>query len=83
MQLIAKDVLAVQALTVASDSAFSLGGRILDPFRSSLSPKTVEALVCMKNWLTCEDSQPIVVKQYMDEIEALEIECSEDATLTT
>ncbi|KAL5577836.1 hypothetical protein UlMin_019535 [Ulmus minor] len=43
---IAKDVLAVQVSTVASESAFSTSGRILDSFRSSLSPKMVEALIC-------------------------------------
>ena len=32
---IAKDVLAVLMSTVASESAFSISGRILDPFRSS------------------------------------------------
>ena len=72
VQQIAKDVLAVQVSTVASESAFSTGGRILDPFRSSLSPRMVEALICTKNWLTCEYEEPIVLKQYMDEIEALE-----------
>ena len=76
VQLMERDVLAVKVSTVASESAFSLGGRILDPFRSSLSPKMVEALVCLKNWLTCEESEPIVLKQYMDEIEALELETS-------
>jgi hypothetical protein len=24
---------------------------VLDPFRSSLAPKTIEALVCTQNWL--------------------------------
>uniref|UniRef100_A0A803Q162 Transposase n=1 Tax=Cannabis sativa TaxID=3483 RepID=A0A803Q162_CANSA len=49
---IAKDVLAVQISSVASELAFFTGGRILDPFRNSLSPKTVEALICSKNSLT-------------------------------
>lgn len=48
---IAKDVCAVAASTVASEYAFSLGKRILDPFRSSLTPKMVEALVCMSDLL--------------------------------
>ncbi|KAF4348757.1 hypothetical protein F8388_021958 [Cannabis sativa] len=69
---IARDVLAVQMSSVASESAFSTGGRILDPFRSSLSPKTVEALICSKNWLTCEYDAPVVLRQYMNEIEDLE-----------
>ena len=37
--------------TVASESAFSTGGRILDEFRSSLTPFMVEALVCTQDWL--------------------------------
>ncbi|KAM6571670.1 hypothetical protein CsatA_015750 [Cannabis sativa] len=68
----AKEVLAVQMSTVASESAFSTGGRILDAFRSSLSPRMVEALICSKNWYTCEYEEPIVLRQYMDEIEGLE-----------
>ncbi|BBH08741.1 hypothetical protein Prudu_021017 [Prunus dulcis] len=42
---IAKDIFAIPSSTVASENAFSLGKRIVDPFRSSLTPKMVEALM--------------------------------------
>jgi hypothetical protein len=48
---IARDLLAVQVSTVASESAFSAGGRVVDPFRSRLEPEMVEALICMKDWV--------------------------------
>ena len=48
---LARDVLAVLVSTVASESAFSIGGRILDPFRSSLAPEMVQSLICTQNWL--------------------------------
>jgi hypothetical protein len=48
---IAMDVLAIPLTSVASESAFSIGGCIIDPFRSSLASKTVEALICCQNWL--------------------------------
>ncbi|KAG6394656.1 hypothetical protein SASPL_145245 [Salvia splendens] len=35
-----------KGVTVASKSSFSLGKRVVDPFRTCLSPKMVEALVC-------------------------------------
>jgi hypothetical protein len=50
MSLIARDLLAVQVSTVASESAFSAGGRVIDPFRSRLDPEMVEALICTKDW---------------------------------
>ena len=48
---VVKDVLAVPVSTIASESAFSTGGRIVDPFRSALSPLMVQNLVCSQNWL--------------------------------
>ncbi|XP_062104123.1 zinc finger BED domain-containing protein RICESLEEPER 1-like [Humulus lupulus] len=72
VSLIAKDVLAVQMSTFVFESSFSIGGRILDPFRSSLSPKIFEVLICSKNWLTYEYVAPIVLRQYTDGIEELE-----------
>ena len=72
LSAIARDVLAVPVTTVPSESAFSTGGRVLDPFRSSLSPKTVEGIICLKNWWS-GNKQPVIIKEYMDEAEILEI----------
>jgi hypothetical protein len=47
----ARDVLAIPITTVASESAFSTGGCILDDFRTSLTPFMLEALVCTQDWL--------------------------------
>uniref|UniRef100_A0A803QBB7 HAT C-terminal dimerisation domain-containing protein n=1 Tax=Cannabis sativa TaxID=3483 RepID=A0A803QBB7_CANSA len=56
LSMIARDVLAIPVSTVSSESAFSTAGRVVDPFRSSLTPKTVEALICIQNWIR---SKPI------------------------
>ncbi|XP_049934785.1 uncharacterized protein LOC116257647 [Nymphaea colorata] len=47
----ARDILCIPITTVASESAFSTGCRIVDKSRSSLSPKTVEELVCAGDWI--------------------------------
>ena len=69
---VAKDVLAVPVFTVASKSAFSTGGRTVDPFRSSLSPLMVLNLVCSQNWL--QAIVPISHHQSRDEVAVLEEE---------
>lgn len=51
LSAMARDFLAIPLSTVASESAFSCGGRILGDTRSFLTPKMLEALVCTKDWL--------------------------------
>ncbi|KAF7801755.1 zinc finger BED domain-containing protein RICESLEEPER 2-like [Senna tora] len=67
----ARDVLAIPISTVSSESAFSTGGRVLDPFRSSLNPTTVESFICAQNWLRTPKKE-IYLRSSMDEIESTE-----------
>jgi hypothetical protein len=57
----AKRFLVVPASSVSSESTFSTGGRILDDYRSSLKPATVQALVCASSWIRGSRSSPILV----------------------
>ena len=47
----ARDILSIPIFTVASESTFSTGGRVIDQYRISLKLDIVEALVCTKDWL--------------------------------
>ncbi|XP_031250241.1 zinc finger BED domain-containing protein RICESLEEPER 2-like [Pistacia vera] len=42
----ARDILAIPITTVASKATFCAGSRVIDTYRSSLSPETVEMLLC-------------------------------------
>ncbi|KAM3309138.1 hypothetical protein P3S67_010882 [Capsicum chacoense] len=59
--------------SVASECAFSTGGRILDPFRSLLTSKCVQCLICVQDWLRQETS-PICVEENLEFLEKLELE---------
>ncbi|KAL0536304.1 hypothetical protein IC582_025248 [Cucumis melo] len=71
LSTIVHDVLAVPISMVASESAFSTGGRILDSFCSSLTPKTVETLICTQNWIQ-GDSVLLDLHPQLEELETYE-----------
>ncbi|CAN1251051.1 Putative AC transposase [Linum perenne] len=51
LQEMARDLLAIPITSVASESAFSSGGRLLDPHRSRLHFSLVEAMMCTRSWI--------------------------------
>ena len=47
----AADILSIPISTVASESTFSAGSRVIEPHRSCLKPETVEVLLCGADWV--------------------------------
>jgi len=57
----AKKFLAIPASSVSWESTFSCRGRILDDYRSSLKPATVQALVCASSWIRGSKNPPVIL----------------------
>ncbi|KAL0381115.1 UNVERIFIED_CONTAM: putative AC transposase [Sesamum angustifolium] len=51
LQKMARDILAIHVYTVASESAFSSSGKLINPHRNRFHHTTVEALMCSHRWL--------------------------------
>jgi hypothetical protein len=49
LRRIARDIMAIPVTAVASESVFSIWGRVISP-HSRLAPKTAEGLICMQAW---------------------------------
>ncbi|KAL6213535.1 hypothetical protein ACLB2K_012982 [Fragaria x ananassa] len=76
LSLIARDLLSVPASTVASEAAFSVGGRVVSEKRASLSPSTIQALICFKDWKLADARQQ---DKEQDELRAEEEEIAKRA----
>ena len=46
-----RDLLTVQAFTIASEFSFSVSGRVISQWRSGLSPESMEVCICLKDCL--------------------------------
>jgi len=47
----ARDILVVPISTNALESSFSIGGRVIDEYRSRLNEESLEALICDGDWI--------------------------------
>lgn len=73
---LARDVLAVPISAVPSEFAFSTGGRVLDKFRSSLTPFMLQALIRTQDWM--RGSAPASDEEDTEQFTILEEELLEE-----
>nr|GMC60476.1 zinc finger BED domain-containing protein RICESLEEPER 2-like [Ipomoea batatas] len=71
----AHDILAIPVSSVASECAFSTSGRILDQYRSSLTPYMVKALILTQDWLrsSLQSDATINLFQILEETEFMNL----------
>ncbi|XP_074331437.1 uncharacterized protein LOC141668447 isoform X2 [Apium graveolens] len=85
----ARDILAFPINTVASESAFSTGGRVLNDFRSSLTPKMVEGLIYAQDWMRktvkaiSVEEDPEEMRQLDEALEKMKVDASSTAASAT
>lgn len=79
LKRMARDILAIPISSVASESSFSMGGRILTKLRSRMLSKNVEIMVTTKSWIEGydepeDDSNLDVVVEALPEADDIEDE---------
>ncbi|KAL7614242.1 hypothetical protein Lser_V15G05176 [Lactuca serriola] len=72
LSLMAKDLFAIPVSTVASEYVFSTSRRVLDPYRSSLTPKIVESIICTQDWLRGGISDNIDFEQDWENLQEID-----------
>ncbi|KAL2922879.1 putative AC transposase [Bienertia sinuspersici] len=75
---VAHVIFAIPLSTTASESTFSVGSRHIDPFRSCLTLKIVQALICTKDWLRAKNgASGVEVEENIKDLEEIEkdVEC--------
>ena len=72
LSLMAKDLFAIPSSNVASESVFSTSGRVLDPYRSSLTPKIVESIICTQDWIQGGISDNIDFEQDWENLQEID-----------
>nr|GEU96589.1 zinc finger BED domain-containing protein RICESLEEPER 2-like [Tanacetum cinerariifolium] len=79
LSIMARDLLSVQASTIASESAFSLSGRVLSIRRTKLTPASLEMCICLKDHLDAQEriqdtsnleGDCLEIEQQLHEVEA-------------
>ena len=70
-----RDILTYHVSTIALESAFSPGRRVLDEYWSRLDPTTVEALACLQDWYRVQDREQGLLPEIpdMDEMEITDV----------
>ncbi|PLW48996.1 hypothetical protein PCASD_05061 [Puccinia coronata f. sp. avenae] len=74
LAMLAKTVLMAPMTSIASESAFSTGGRVLSDYRTRMKPNTLEALVWGQDWIcSAEGLYPPKNKETIYEVDADEV----------
>uniref|UniRef100_A0A803LEB2 HAT C-terminal dimerisation domain-containing protein n=1 Tax=Chenopodium quinoa TaxID=63459 RepID=A0A803LEB2_CHEQI len=58
-----RDILAIPISSVPSESAFSMGKKLINPWRASLTSMTIESLSCYEDWLRAKGGSNIFSPQ--------------------
>nr|ACG36470.1 hypothetical protein [Zea mays] len=64
--------MSIQVSTVASESAFSAAGRVVDPYRNRLDSEMVQALICTKDWIRASRKDSTIIHSILADLKPSE-----------